>query len=52
MGEVKEVSVGDIGARAANADPELKTETMALNVGPSHPSTHGVLRLMMQLDGD
>ena len=52
MGEVKEVSVGDIGARAANADPELKAETMALNVGPSHPSTHGVLRLMMQLDGD
>ena len=38
MGEVKEVSVGDIGARAANADPELKAETMALNVGPSHPS--------------
>ena len=52
MGEVKEVSVGDIGSRAAEADPELKAETMALNVGPSHPSTHGVLRLMMQLDGD
>ena len=25
---------------------------MALNVGPSHPTTHGVLRLMMELDGD
>ena len=29
MGEVKEVSVGDIGSRAAEADPELKAETMA-----------------------
>ena len=25
---------------------------MALNVGPSHPTTHGVLRLIMELDGD
>ena len=25
---------------------------MALNVGPSHPTTHGVLRLLMELDGD
>ena len=25
---------------------------MALNVGPSHPTTHGVLRLIMELNGD
>ena len=25
---------------------------MSLNVGPSHPTTHGVLRLKMELDGD
>ena len=25
---------------------------MALNVGPSHPTTHGVLRLIMDLNGD
>lgn len=30
----------------------LKTETMTLNVGPQHPSTHGVLRVMVELDGD
>jgi NADH-quinone oxidoreductase subunit D len=27
-------------------------ETMILNMGPSHPSTHGVLRVMVELDGE
>ena len=26
--------------------------TMVLNMGPQHPSTHGVLRLLMELDGE
>jgi len=30
----------------------LKTEEMVLNMGPQHPSTHGVLRLELQLDGE
>jgi NADH-quinone oxidoreductase subunit D len=30
----------------------IKTEEMVLNVGPQHPSTHGVLRLELQLDGE
>ncbi|PIW70746.1 MAG: NADH-quinone oxidoreductase subunit NuoD [Ignavibacteriales bacterium CG12_big_fil_rev_8_21_14_0_65_30_8] len=30
----------------------LKTEEMTLNMGPQHPSTHGVLRLELQLDGE
>ena len=27
-------------------------QTMLVNMGPSHPSTHGVLRLMLELDGE
>jgi NADH-quinone oxidoreductase subunit D len=31
---------------------QLKTDTMILNMGPQHPSTHGVLRLELELDGE
>ena len=31
---------------------ELRTETMTVNMGPQHPSTHGVLRLVVELDGE
>jgi NADH-quinone oxidoreductase subunit D len=33
-------------------DPETDQETMTINMGPSHPSTHGVLRLVLELDGE
>ena len=39
-------------AEAAAAKPEFQTEKMSLSMGPSHPSTHGVLRLQMELDGE
>ncbi len=32
--------------------PELRTEMMTVNMGPQHPSTHGVLRLVLELDGE
>jgi NADH-quinone oxidoreductase subunit D len=39
------------GALAELADPG-EDETMIINMGPQHPSTHGVLRLMLELDGE
>ena len=32
--------------------PDLRTEEMIVNMGPQHPSTHGVLRLELTLDGE
>jgi NADH-quinone oxidoreductase subunit D len=34
------------------SERDLSTEEMVLNIGPQHPSTHGVLRLVLQLDGE
>lgn len=31
---------------------ELKTQEMLINMGPQHPATHGVLRLILTLDGE
>ncbi|MGH2739418.1 MAG: NADH-quinone oxidoreductase subunit D [Actinomycetota bacterium] len=33
-------------------EKDLSTEEMVLNIGPQHPSTHGVLRLVLELDGE
>jgi NADH-quinone oxidoreductase subunit D len=32
--------------------PELQSEHMLINIGPQHPATHGVLRLVLELDGE
>ena len=55
-----EFSYPDSAAKAAAARPELaervpkefETEKMSLSMGPSHPSTHGVLRIQFELDGE
>ena len=40
-----------INAPAA-LEPELEGEHMLINIGPQHPATHGVLRLVLELDGE
>ena len=43
------------GLRLDSTDIDIEApedETMILNLGPSHPSTHGVLRVMVELDGE
>ena len=50
--QAKEMEIGDTATRVAEQEGELAGERMYLNMGPSHPATHGVLRLMLELDGD
>ncbi len=47
-----EFSFPDTAAKAANLPKEFETEKMSLSMGPSHPSTHGVLRIQFELDGE
>ena len=55
MAETRNIEVSDSAVRSAEAIDELQDlqgEKMTLNMGPSHPATHGVLRLSLELDGE
>lgn len=57
MAETRDMEFQDTAARAAEAAAgeelgELSGDRMVLNMGPSHPATHGVLRLVLELDGE
>ncbi|HEV3473335.1 MAG TPA: NADH dehydrogenase (quinone) subunit D [Actinomycetota bacterium] len=47
---IREVEAKGQGAFVESYDPS--DERMVINMGPVHPSTHGVLRLMLELDGE
>src|ERR1700745_4206673 len=64
MAERRQLEVGDSAARGANAAEllthapalnrasELPAHKRVLNMGPSPPATHGVLRIVLELDGE
>lgn len=56
---VREIEAPDTAAKARQhveayqeATSDLIGEKLVLNMGPSHPATHGVLRLVLELDGE
>ncbi len=50
----QEIESPDTAARVAQvaAGDDLLGEKLILNMGPSHPATHGVLRIVLELDGE
>jgi len=57
MATVQDLEVKDAAARAAQVPlsedlQDLQGDKMVLNMGPSHPATHGVLRIVLELDGE
>ncbi len=54
----REIESPDPVTRVAAADARAREnlgdigEKMVLNMGPSHPATHGVLRLVLEMDGE
>ncbi len=52
VGAVLRMSEAEAAALADVQDDPDEDQTMIINMGPQHPSTHGVLRLMLELQGE
>ncbi len=42
----------NIASSAARIEQDVKTDELVINMGPQHPSTHGVLRVILKVDGE
>jgi NADH-quinone oxidoreductase subunit D len=50
MPDIQEITVDEL--KHLVSDRAIQGDTVLLNMGPQHPSTHGVLRLLLELDGE
>src|SRR4026209_454213 len=50
MSQIEEVTIDQF--KHLVSERAITGETMLLNMGPHHPSPHGVLRLLLELDGE
>ena len=50
--DVEDVVESSTGHQAPHGTDAVNNQTMILNMGPQHPSTHGVLRLVIEVDGE
>lgn len=48
----KQPFASEKGSNSSDLTGDLLGEKMIINMGPSHPATHGVLRLILELDGE
>jgi NADH-quinone oxidoreductase subunit D len=49
--EPRELNTAPVRAQGVSIDP-IDDTSMVINMGPQHPSTHGVLRVVLELDGE
>jgi NADH-quinone oxidoreductase subunit D len=52
MADFQEMTFSENAVRSSLGNPELKGDEIIFNMGPSHPATHGVLRLKLQAEGE
>src|SRR5437868_56056 len=49
--DLQQLNTAAVKSQNVQIDP-IDDTTMVINMGPQHPSTHGVLRIMLELDGE